>query len=306
MSGVITTGAFPKLLWPGINKIWGLTYVEWEKGAEWKRIFPVTKSTKNYEEDIGLTGLDLAPIKPEGEAIHYSTMKQAFVTKYQNMTYALGYIITQEEIEDNQYAQIAAQRTRNLAFVMHQTRENVAASVFNRGYDSFYAGGDGQPLFSTSHPIENGTFANTLQIAADLSEASLEQAAKDIENFVDNKGHKIALMPNILYIPSELRFDATRILKNDRWRPDTANRDINALYVNDTFPGGMVISHYLSDPDGWIIITNCQDGVKCMDRVPTELADDNDFDTTNMKYRARARYSYRWTDPRGAYGSPGA
>jgi hypothetical protein len=306
MAGVITTGSLPKLLWPGLNKIWGLTYEEWENGSEWKKIFPITQSDKNYEEDVGITGFGLAPSKSEGDSIYFDTHKQAFVTRYQNVTYALGYIITQEEIEDCQYAQYGAQRTRNLAFSMHQTRENVAANVLNRAFNASYTGGDGVSLLNSAHPLESGTFSNVPSFAVDLSEASLEQAAIDIEGFVDNRGNRIAIQPSKLIIPRQLQFEATRILKNAKNRPETANRDINAMYMMDTYPEGIVVNHYFTDPDAWFVQTNCPDGLKCFDRVKTDFADDNDFDTTNMKYRARARYSYGWTDPRGLYGSEGA
>lgn len=306
MSGVITTGSFPKLLWPGLNKIWGMTYQEWENGAEWKQIFEIAKSDKNYEEDVGVTGLAMAPIKNEGDSVQYDTMKQGFVSRYQNITYALGFIISQEEIEDCQYAQMGAQRTRSLAFSMHQTREHVAANILNRAFNSSYKGGDGVSLVNSLHPIENGTFSNTTAFPSDLSEAALEQAAIDIWGFVDPRGNRISILPNKLLVPRQLIFEATRILKNERWRPDTANRDINAMAVLNTFSGGLIANHYLIDPDAWFVLTNCPNGLRCFDRVATEFANDNDFDTTNMKYRARARYAYGWTDPRGLYGSAGA
>lgn len=305
MAGVITTGSNPKLLWPGLNKIWGLTYEEWNKGAEWRQLFEVQKSDKNYEEDVGMTGLGLAPIKNEGDSVSYDTMKQAFVTRYQNVTYALGFIITQEEIEDCQYAQVAAQRTRNLAFALNQTDETVAANVFNRAFNASYTGGDGKAMLVNDHPLENGTFSNILTNAADLSEASVEQGLIDVAGFVDNRGNKISMKGEKLAIPRQLMFEAERILKNPQ-RPDTANRDISAMYQMKVLPGGIVVNHYLTDADAWFIKTNCPEGTKKMDRIPAEFADDNDFDTTNMKYRCRARYSYGWTDPRGWFGSPGA
>jgi len=306
MAGVITTGSLPKLLWPGLNKLWGLTYEEWANGAEWKQIFEVTPSDKNYEQDVGLTGFGLAPSKTEGDSISYDTMKQGFVTTYTNVTYALGFIVSQEEIEDCKYAQVSAQRTKALAFSMHQTEENVAANVLNRAFaGSGYLGGDGVTMIASNHSIENGTFSNTLAIAADLSEAALENAAIDIAGFVDNRGNRIKILPDKLIIPRQLMFEANRLLKNEN-RPETANRDINALYLLNTLPGGITVNHYLTDTDAWFILTNCPDGLKKMDRVATSFANDNDFDTTNMKFRARARYVFGWTDPRGIYGSPGA
>ena len=305
MSGVITTGSLPKLLWPGLNKIWGMSYVEWDNGAQWKKIFDINKSNKNYEQDVAMTSLGLAPAKTEGDAVSYDTMKQGFVTTYTNVTYALGFIITQEEIEDNQYAYFGAQKTRALAFSMHQTRENNGANILNRGFSSSYVGGDGVSLFNLNHPIENGVISNTLAIAADLSESSLEQAAIDIAGFVDNRGNRISVMPQTLIIPRQLMFESTRLLKNEN-RPETANRDINAMYLMNTLPGGIVVNQYLTDPDAWFIKTNCPEGVKYFDRIPVGFASDNEFDTTNMKFRARGRWVFGWTDPRGIYGSPGA
>ena len=205
MAGIVTRGSFPKLLWPGLNKIWGLTYENWDKGAEWRSIFTINTSDKAYEEDVGTTGLGLVPIKNEGDAIEYDTLKQAFVSRYTNITYALGFIVTQEELEDCQYPQEAARRTRNLAFVFYQTQENVGANILNRAFNASYPGGDNVSLLNTTHPIENGTFSNTLSAAADLSEAALEQAAIDIAGFVDNKGNRIATMPDRLIIPRQLQ-----------------------------------------------------------------------------------------------------
>lgn len=305
MAGVITTGSLPKLLWPGIKTIWGLTYEKWDNGAQWRQIFEVAQSDKNYEEDVSLVGFGLAPPKAEGDAIVYDTMKQGYVSRYTNVTYALGFIITQEEIEDCQYAQVSAQRTKSLAFSMQQTEENVGANILNRAFDTNYQGGDGKCLVASDHPLDSGTASNTLTVAADLSEASLEQAAIDIMGFVDNRGNKIKIMPRKLVIPRQLAFEATRLLKNEN-RPETANRDVNAIYLMGTFPEGSVVNQYLTDSDAWFILTNCPDGLKKMERVAMSFANDNDFDTTNMKFRARTRYTFGWTDWRGIYGSPGA
>jgi hypothetical protein len=302
MAGVITTGSLPKLLWPGINKTWGNTYTAWANGAEWKELFEVTASHKNYEEDVGVTMFGLAPAKAEGDAISYDSMKQSFVTRYTNVTYALGFIVSLEEEEDNLYPEVATRRTKALAFSMHQTEENVAANIFNRAFSGSYLFGDGQPMISASHPTEVGTYSNQLAIAADLSEAAIEQAAIDIAGFVDSRGNRISILPKKLIIPRQLMFEATRLLKNEN-KPETANRDINALYLMNTLPQGTVVNHYFTDPNAWFIITNCPEGLKKMDRVSTSFAEDNDFDTTNHKYRARSRYTFGVTDTRCIYGS---
>jgi len=302
---VMHTGLFPKLGWPGINAIWGLTYKEWSDKSEWKQIFSVNKSDKAYEEDVSITGLGVAPAKAQGDAGEYGTMKQGYVSRYTNITYFYGFIITQEEIEDNQYPKMAAQRTKGLAKSFYRTQEIVAANILNRGFDTNYKGGDLQPLFSLSHPLESGTVANRPTLAADFSERSLEQAAIDIASFVDAKGNPIQVMPQRIIVPKELMFKATRYL-DGKERPDTANRDINALNLMNTFSGGAHVNHYLTSRDAYFIITDADDGLKKFERVALSFAEDNDFDTTNKKYRGRMRESYGWTNPLGAYGNPGA
>ena len=305
MSGIETRNSFPKLLWPGVNAIWGETYVLWDKGAEWRNIYSVNSSDKEYEEDVSVTPYGNVPIKNESDAITYDTRKQAYISRYTNVTRALGYIVSEEELEDGQYPQVIAARTRNLAQSFYRTQEIVGANVLNRAFNASYPGGDTVSLINASHPIEGGIMSNTLTNPADLSEASLEQAAIDIAGFVNNRGDIIAAMPNRLITPRQLQYEAQRILKNPN-RPETADRDINALYQLNTFPGGAHLNHYLSDPDAWFIITDCMDGMKYFERQSTSFADDNDFDTTNLKYRGRCRYSYGWSDFRAAFGSPGA
>ena len=236
-------------------------------------------------------------------------MKQGFVSRFTNLTYALGYQITQEEIEDDQYTQgfkTAANRAQALAFSFHQTIETVGANILNRAFNSSYIGGDGVELCSTLHPIEGGTFANTLAYGADLSEASIEAMLTSVvAKFVDSRGKLIKVLPDQLVVAPANMFEATRILKNSD-RPETANRDINALYMMDAIPGGIVVNHYLTDPDAWFITTNIPNGLTFMDRIPLEFSEDNDFDTTNLKYKARMRCSFGWADPRGIVGSSGA
>ena len=301
--GVITTGSTPKLLWPGLNRIWGLAY-EAHK-SEWKNCFSINNSDKSYEEDASLTGMGLAPRKPEGDAFYVDTMKQAFTTRYQNLAYALGFEITREEIEDNQYAEFGAQRAKNLAFSMNQTKENVAANIFNRAFTAAYAGGDGVSLIDASHPVEGGVLSNELAVAADLSEASLEDALIAISNFRDNRNNHINIMGDKLLVPPQLMFDATRILRNPE-RPDTSDRDINAIYTLGLIPGGIVVNHYLTDIDAWFVLTNCPVGLKYFERDAPRFESNNDPYTFNGIFSGYERYSFGWSDWRGIFGSAGA
>jgi hypothetical protein len=309
MAGLITRGSVPKLQWPGLKDIWGISYDEYAGGAEWKEIFDIEKSDKAYEELVSLTSLGLVPVKEEGDSVSYDTMKQGFISRFTNLTYALGYQITQEEIEDDQYTagfKTAANRTRALAFSFHQTIETVGANILNRAFNPSYLGGDGVQLCSTLHPIEGGTFSNTLPYGTDLSEAAIEEMVSTvIAKFVDSRGKLIKVLPQKLVVSPANMFEATRILKNSD-RPETANRDINALYMMNAIPGGIVVNHYLTDPDAWFITTNIPNGMIFMDRMPIDFSEDNDFDTTNLKFKARQRCSFGWADPRGIVGSQGA
>jgi hypothetical protein len=310
--GVINTGSFAKALWPGINAWFGQSYNEWPE--EYKFLFDEESSRKAYEEDVGVSGFGLASEKSEGSGINYDEASQSFVMRYQNKTYTHGFIITQEMIEDNQYdiSVIGKQQSKALAFSMRQTKEILAANIYNRAFNTSYTFGDGTTLIasagggSASHPTKvGGTFTNGPVVAADLSEASLEQACIDIADFKNDRGLKISVMPKTLIIPKELMFEAERILKSTL-QNDTANNAVNALRSTGMFTGGVKVNHYLTDPDAWFIRTNCPDGMKYFNRVNTEFGMDNDFDTTNAKFRARFRCSFGVTDKRGIYGSAGA
>lgn len=310
---VINTGSFAKALWPGIKAWFGQTYKEWPE--EYKMLFDEESSTKAYEEEVGVSGFGLAAEKSEGSGILFDEASQSFVMRYQNKTYSLGFAITQEMIEDNQYnlSVIGKQQSKALAFSMRQTKEILAANIYNRAFNSSYVFGDGATLIactngggSTSHPTKvGGSFTNGPVVNADLSEASLEQACIDIAGFTNDRGLKISVMPKSLIIPKELMFEAERILKSTL-QNDTVNNAINALRSTGMFTGGAKVNHYLTDADAWFIRTNCPDGMKYMNRVDTEFGMDNDFDTTNAKFRARFRCAFGVTDPRGIYGSPGA
>uniref|UniRef100_A0A6M3KPZ3 Putative capsid protein n=1 Tax=viral metagenome TaxID=1070528 RepID=A0A6M3KPZ3_9ZZZZ len=302
MAGVITTGSNPKALLPGIKAFWGMAYDEYK--PEWKSCFKLDTSERNYEEVVAMTGMGLAPVKGEGAALMNDDMKQAYVTRFINIAYALGYAITREEMADVLYPQLARQRTEALAFSMHQTKENVAANIFNRAYDGAYLGGDGVCMVSAAHPTEGGVQSNTLAVAADLSEASLEDALIDISNFRDNRNNHISIKGQSLLVPWQLVFEATRILRNPE-RPDTADRDINAIYTLGLLPGGIIGSHYLTDTDAWFVLTNIPSGLMYFEREAVRIENDNDFYTKNELVSAYERYAFGWADWRGVYGSPG-
>ena len=300
---VINTGSIAKLLWPGLNAVWGKEYVE--HPLECRDLFDIETSTKAYEEDVLMPGFGLAPIKTEGAAIQYDSTSQGYTSRYTNVSYGLGFIVTREAIDDNQYEKKALGSAKDLAFSFRQTKENVAANVYNRAFNSSYTGGDGKELLATDHPIQGGTFSNELATPADLSEASIEDLCIQIMNAVNDRSQKISLMPRCLIVPTALAFEATRILKSNL-QNDTANNAINALKSMGMFPEGVKINHYLTDPDAFFIRTSAPHGLKNFERTAPEFSQDNDFDTSNLKYKGFERYSFGWTDPRGLYGSAGA
>jgi len=303
MSGVITSSSFAKLLWPGINAIYGKAYNDYPE--EWKQLgFEINKSSKAYEEDVGLSSFGLAGVKTEGGPISYDTERQGFTTRYNHVVYALGFIITREIYEDDQYDQVGKRKANALARSMKQTKEIVAANIFNRATTSGYTGGDAKTLLASDHPnIAGGSWSNMPTTAADLSEAALEQAAIDIAAFRDDRGLLIACKPKKLVIRPDLQFEAKRILGSDG-RVGTDNNDLNAIKTMGIIPE-VVINHYLNDADQWTIITDVADGLKYFERRGDQFEMDNDFDTENAKYKATARYSFGWSDPRCAYGSVG-
>jgi len=300
---VINTASFAKALWPGINKWWSDSYTAWP--TEYTAIFDQFKSDKNFEEEVGFSGFGLFQIKPEGAATSYDTARQSYIARYQHDTYTLGFILTKEMIEDDQYAVIGQKRAKALAESMRETKEVVHANVLNRAFNAAFVGADGVELLATNHPnFSGGTFANELQVAADLSEAALEQSCIDISNFTDDRGNRKSFMAKRLIVPVQLMFEAERILKSDG-RVSTANNDLNALKTLGIIPEYNV-NHYLTDPDAFFIKTNAPDGMKTFERVADSFDDTTDFDTTNLKYMGRMRFRAGWTDPRGMSGSPGA
>jgi hypothetical protein len=299
---VINTGNVPKLLWPGLNAVWGRDYKEHSK--EWTDLFDTETSEMNYEEEVEMTGFGLASVKQQGAATSYDVESQATVTRYTHIAYALGFIITREEIDDNLYEKKGVSRTQALAFSFRQTKENVAANVYNRAFNSSYTGGDGQPLISTAHPSLSGSQSNTLAVAADLSEAALESLVIQTMNATNNRGLKIGLMTDSLIVPTALAFEAQRILKSVG-QSGTANNDLNALRAMNVFPGGIKVNHYLSGSTAYFTRTNVPQGMKLFQRVTAEFAQDGDFDTGNLKYKGYERYSVGWTDWRALYGVSG-
>lgn len=300
----IGSGSFAKALWPGINKWYGDSYKDFD--VEYSALFDSSDSRRAYEEDVSLSGLGLAQRKDEGGSITYDEMSQGFVTRYSHAVYALGFIVTREIYEDDQYDVIGKKRAQALARSLRQTKEIIAANVYNRAFNSSYTGGDGKELCATDHPnYAGGTQANELTTAADLSEASLEQACIDIMKLEDDRGLKIKVMPKSLIIPVDLMFVAERILKSDG-RVGTNNNDLNAIKEMGKFPGGIVVNHYLTDTDAWFIRTDVPNSMRHFQRRKMEFGMDNDFDTENAKYKATERYSFGWSDWRGIFGSPGA
>lgn len=300
----INTGNWGKLLWPGLNAIWGKSYNEWP--TEYTDIFETYKSNKHYEEDLGTTSYGLLQQRAEGAAVQYDSERQTYLTRYTHTEYALGFVITKVMFEDDLYNVVGEKRAKGLAFSSRQTKEVIGANVLNRAFNSSYTGGDGKELLATDHPNwAGGTWANELTTAADLSEASLEQAVIDISTFTNDRGLKIKVMPRKLIVPMSLSFEAERILKSPA-RVGTANNDLNALKTMGKFPGGYVVNHYLTDSDAWFIKTDAQDGMKYWERVGDTFAQDNDFDTSNAKFMVRGRYCFGWTDPKTMFGSPGA
>ena len=302
--GVITTGAHPKALWPGINAWWGRMYAE--HAEEFPALFEKDTSRQNYEEDVQLTGFGLAPVKSEGQATQYDSESQGFVSRYTHVAYSLGYIVTKEELDDGLYEQVSKRRAQALAFSMRQTKENIGANVYNRAFNNAFTGGDSTELLATDHPnTTGGTFSNHIATAADLSEASLEDLIIQIMGATNDRGLKINLMPESLHVPRQLWFEANRILKSVL-QNDSANNAINVLKSTNALPKGIHVNHYFTDADAWFLRTNCPNGMKHFDRVPVSFTQDNDFDTDNAKAKCYERYSFGWTDPRGLYGSPGA
>lgn len=302
---LITTTSFAKALWPGVNGWYGKAYEEYP--VEYTKLFDTFQSERNFEEDVGVSSFGLAVVKPEGSAIQYDTEKQAFVTRYTHVVYALGFQISREIWEDDLYDVVGQRKAQSLAFSMRQTKEIVAANVFNRAFNTSFTGGDGKALLVSDHPnLAGGTWSNVPTAALDLSEAALEQAVIDIAGFTNDRGLKIAVRPSKLIIPKESTFEAQRILKSVM-QVNSAEHNLNALKELGLIPE-IVINHYLTDTDSWFIKNDIpgKSGLRHFERWADKFDMDNDFDTMNAKFLAVARYAFGWTDPRILYGSAGA
>ncbi|MDE3022469.1 MAG: Mu-like prophage major head subunit gpT family protein [Pseudomonadota bacterium] len=300
---VINSGSFAKALWPGVNAWYGKSYDEY--AVEYDQLFDKFTSNKAFEEDVGVSSFGLAVSKPEGAPVSYDSERQAFITRYQHVVYALGFIITREIMEDDQYDVVGQRKAQGLAFSMRQTKEVVAANVYNRAFNSAYVGGDGLSLINSAHVnLKGGTWSNQISTASDLSEAALEQACIDIAGFTNDAGLLIAVRPESLIIPRQLIFEAKRILGTDG-RVGTDNNDLNAIKTLGSVPK-VITNHFLTDTDAWFIRTNVPHGMKYFERRGDQFDMDNDWDTENAKFKASARYSFGWTDPRGLYASAGA
>jgi phage major head subunit gpT-like protein len=298
----INTGLWMKAMWPGVNKFFGQEYKE--HPVEYTDLFDTFTSRKAWEEDVGTSGFGLFQVKGQGSPIAYDSNQQGFTSRYMMVTYGLGFSITKEAIEDDQYDVIMEKGGRGLAFSIRQTKEILGAQIYDRGFNSSFTGGDGVELFSTVHPnVTGGTYANELSVAADLSEASLEQAVIDLMKLKNDRSLNIAVMPQSLIIPVDLWAEAEKIMRTPT-EVGTANNTVNV--VRGKFPKGIKINHYLTDTDAWFIRTNVRDGLKYFVRREDTFDMDDDFDTDNAKYKATFRCAFGWTDPRGAFASPGA
>lgn len=299
---VITTGSHPKALWPGIRAWWGRSYNE--HVPEYPDLFETDTSDKAYEEEPEITGFGLAPVKPQGAQIFYDTEVQGPVSRYTHVAYALGYIVTFEELRDDLYEVVAKRRAQQLAFSMRQTQENVLAAIYNQGFNASFLGADGVSLFSASHPTLNGNQSNLLTTAADLSEVAIEDLVIQIMQMANNRGLKISGLPQSLNIPPAYWFEANRIL-HSVLQNDTANNAINVLRATGAFPRGIKVNHYFSSNTAWFVRTNIPRGIQYFDRDKITFDQDNDFDTKNAKAACYQRYSAFWSDWRGAFGTPG-
>jgi hypothetical protein len=293
-----------KELLPGLNALFGLEYARY--GEEHKQIFETESSERSFEEETKLSGFSAAPVKNEGSAIAYDNAQEAWTARYNHETIALGFSITEEAVEDNLYDSLSARYTKALARAMAYTKQTKAAAILNNGFDSDYPGGDGVALFSASHPlVGGGTNSNIPSTPADLNETSLEAAVIQIAAWTDERGLLIAAKPKKLVVPPSLMFVATRLLETEL-RVSTADNDINALKSNGSIPEGYTVNHFLTDPDAWFLTTDVPNGLKHFVRTPLAQSMDGDFDTGNVRYKSRERYSFGWSDPLGMYGSEGA
>ena len=299
----ISRGQLVKELEPGLNALFGLEYNRYDN--QHAEIFDTENSDRAFEEEVMLSGFAQAQVKPEGSGVTFDNAQETFTSRYTHETIALAFSITEEAIEDNLYDRLASRYTKALARSMANTKQVKAANVLNNAFNSAYAGGDGKELCATNHPTIAGTFSNELATPADLNETSLEAAVIQIAQWTDERGLLIAAKPRKLIVPAPLQFVATRLLETEQ-RVGTTDNDINALKNNGSIPEGYAINHFLTDTNAWFLTTDVPNGMKHFVRQSLVTSSDSDFDTGNMRYKARERYSFGWSDPLGMYGSSGA
>ena len=293
-----------KELLPGLNALFGLEYKRYPE--EHKEIFDTETSERSFEEETKLSGFGAAPVKNEGQALSYDNAQEAWTARYNHETIAMGFSVTEEAMEDNLYDSLSSRYTKALARAMAYTKQVKAANILNNGFNSAFTGGDGVSLFSTAHPlVSGGTNSNTPATAADLNETSLESAVIQIAGWTDERGLLIAAKPVKLVVPPALMFVSTRLLETEL-RVGTTDNDVNALKNNGSIPGGYTVNHFLTDTNGWFLTTDVPNGLKHFVRVPLATSHDGDFDTGNIRYKARERYSFGVSDPLGIFGSPGS
>ena len=295
-----------KELLPGLNALFGMEYKRY--GEEHKELYETESSERSFEEETKLSGFSAAPVKNEGNAIAYDNGQEAWTARYNHETIALGFSLTEEAVEDNLYDTLSSRYTKALARAMAYTKQVKAANVLNNGFNTggSYNGGDGVSLFNTAHPlVSGGTNSNTQSVATDLNETALENAVIQIAGWTDERGLLIAAKPRKLVIPPALQFVATRLLETEL-RTATADNDINALKNNGAIPEGYTVNHFLTDTDAYFLTTDVPNGMKHFVRTALTTSMDGDFDTGNVRYKARERYSFGWSDPLGMWGSPGA
>ena len=293
-----------KELLPGLNALFGMEYATY--GEQHKEIFETEASERSFEEETKLSGFSASPVKNEGSAIAYDNAQEAWTARYNHETIAQGFSITEEAMEDNLYDSLSNRYTKALARAMAYTKQVKAASILNNGFSASFAGGDGVALFSTSNPlVSGGVNSNTSSTNADLNETSLEAAVIQIAGWTDERGLLIAAKPRKLIVPPQLQFVATRLLDTNL-RVGTTDNDINAIKNNGSIPEGYTVNNYLTDTNAWFLLTDVPNGLKHFERVPLATSMDGDFDTGNVRYKARERYSFGFSDPLGAFGSSGS
>jgi hypothetical protein len=292
-----------KELLPGLNALFGLEYKQY--GEEHKEIYETETSERSFEEETKLSGFSAAPVKPEGQAIAYDNAQEAWTARYNHETIALGFSITEEAVEDNLYDSLSKRYTKALARAMAYTKQVKAASVLNNAFSSSYVGGDGVSLCNASHPLVSGGTNSNRLTASDLNETSLEAAVIQISLWTDERGLLIAAKPRKLIVPPALMFVSKRLLDTEL-RVSTADNDINAIKAMGSIPEGYAVNHFLTDPNGWFLTTDVPNGMKHFVRTPLQNSMDGDFDTGNVRYKSRERYSFGWSDPLGIFGSPGS